>query len=87
MALSRILFVSSVNNTPWGGAEQLWSQAALDLVTEGFAVSASVSAWMLLLAQRGFVSTERVFQQEMLYLTERGVEVWFRPNPNAVHFG
>jgi glycosyltransferase involved in cell wall biosynthesis len=81
MALSRILFVSSVNNTPWGGAEQLWSQAALDLITEGFAVSASVSAWMPLLAQRGFVSTERAFQQEMLYLTERGVEVWFRPNP------
>ena len=45
MAKKRILFVSSVNNTPWGAAEELWSQAALDLAAEGFAVSASYAGW------------------------------------------
>jgi hypothetical protein len=40
-----ILFVSSVNDTPWGGAEELWSGAALDLAAEGFAVCASYAAW------------------------------------------
>jgi glycosyltransferase involved in cell wall biosynthesis len=49
----------------WGGSEELWSRAALDLAAEGFAVSASVGAWSM--------SHRRV-----LNLTERGVEVWFR---------
>ena len=29
VAYKPILFVSSVNATPWGGAEELWSRAAL----------------------------------------------------------
>ena len=49
----------------WGGSEELWSRAALDLAAEGFAVSASVGAW----------STPH---RRVLNLTERGVEVWFR---------
>jgi glycosyltransferase involved in cell wall biosynthesis len=61
-----ILFVSSVNNTPWGAAEELWSGAALDLATEGFAVSASYAA-------------HSPPHPRVLDLTERGVEVWFRP--------
>jgi hypothetical protein len=43
----RILFVSSQNNFSWGAAEELWSRAALDLIAEGFAVSASYSAFSL----------------------------------------
>ena len=30
---------------PWGGSEELWSQTALNLVAQGFAVTASVAGW------------------------------------------
>ena len=66
MANKRILFVSSVNNTPWGGAEELWSRAALDLGPTAFAVSASVAAWS-------------PPDPRILDLLEHGIEVWFRP--------
>ena len=66
MTEKRILFVSSTDNTPWGGAEELWSQAALDLVTEGFTVSASVVGWT-------------PPHPRTLDLVERGIDVWFRP--------
>jgi glycosyltransferase involved in cell wall biosynthesis len=81
MAQSRILFVSSVENMPWGAAEELWSKTAIDLAAKGFAVSASVSAWLPLLAQRGFANTERIFHQQMLNLAECGIDVWLRPKP------
>ena len=61
-----ILFVSSVNDTPWGGAEELWSRAALDLAADGFPVSASVVAWS-------------PPHPRILDLIERGIEVWHRP--------
>ena len=66
VAKKRILFVSSVNSTPWGAAEELWSQAALDLAAEGFAVSASYAGWS-------------PPHPRILNLSELGVEVWFRP--------
>jgi glycosyltransferase involved in cell wall biosynthesis len=81
VAGKHILFVSSVENTPWGGGEELWSQTALDLAANGFAVSASVSAWPPLPAQRGFVSTERIFHRQVSNLIEHGVEVRLRPKP------
>jgi glycosyltransferase involved in cell wall biosynthesis len=68
VAHQRILFVSSVNDTSWGAAEELWSRAALDLASEGFAVSASYAA-------------HSPPDRRILNLIERGVEVWFRPNP------
>jgi glycosyltransferase involved in cell wall biosynthesis len=68
MAHKRILFVSSVDSAPWGGSEELWSRAALDLAADGFAVSASYIAWS-------------PPDPRILNLTKRGVEVWFRPNP------
>lgn len=41
----RILFVASVPYEPWGGgAEELWSRAALHLAAEGFDLAASVVA-------------------------------------------
>jgi glycosyltransferase involved in cell wall biosynthesis len=41
----RILFVASVPYEPWGGgAEELWSRAALHLAPEGFDLAASVVA-------------------------------------------
>ena len=68
MANKRILFVSSVNDTPWGAAEELWSRAALELAAEGFSVSASYA---------GFLPPH----PRVVNLIERGVDVWFRPTP------
>ena len=68
MAEKRILFVSSTDNIPWGGAEELWSRAALDLVAEGFTVSASVVGWA-------------PPHPRALELVKRGIDVWFRPTP------
>jgi glycosyltransferase involved in cell wall biosynthesis len=63
----RIVFVSNCGG-PWGGSEELWSRTALDLVAQGFPVSASVPKWS-------------PPHRRMLELMERGVEVWFRPEP------
>ena len=71
MAQKRILFVSSVNDTPWGGAEELWSRAALDLAADGVAVSASYAA-------------HSPPHPRILDLTERGIEVWFRPTRHSL---
>jgi glycosyltransferase involved in cell wall biosynthesis len=68
VARKPILFVSSVNNTPWSAAEELWSGVALDLAAEGFAVSASYAG-------------HSPPHPRVLDLTQRGVEVWFRPQP------
>jgi glycosyltransferase involved in cell wall biosynthesis len=62
----RIVFVSECGES-WGGSEELWSRTALDLVTQGFRVSASVRKWS-------------PPHRRMLDLVERGVEVWFRPD-------
>jgi glycosyltransferase involved in cell wall biosynthesis len=62
----RILFVSTHFGTPWGGSEELWSRTALDLVAQGFPVSASVVKWS-------------PPHRRTLDLVERGIEVWFRP--------
>jgi glycosyltransferase involved in cell wall biosynthesis len=42
---NRILFVSTMGLVPWGGSEELWSRTALDLVSQGFSVSANVIEW------------------------------------------
>lgn len=39
---SSVAFVSDMRGTPWGGSEELWSQAALDLRHNGVPVSACV---------------------------------------------
>jgi glycosyltransferase involved in cell wall biosynthesis len=41
----RIVFISTMDSVPWGGSEELWSRAALNLVSEGFSVAASVVEW------------------------------------------
>jgi glycosyltransferase involved in cell wall biosynthesis len=40
-----ILFLSAMSGAPWGGSEELWSQAAVRLSREGHAVGASVRHW------------------------------------------
>jgi glycosyltransferase involved in cell wall biosynthesis len=41
----RFQFVSTMNNFPWGGSEELWSQAAVRLREEGHEVRASCAYW------------------------------------------
>lgn len=41
----KLLFVSSMDDAPWGGSEELWSRTALRLAAVGHAVFASVRAW------------------------------------------
>jgi glycosyltransferase involved in cell wall biosynthesis len=64
----RIVFVSTNVSGAWGGSEELWSQTALELLAQGFPISASVSKWSPL-------------HPRISDLIARGVEVWFRPMP------
>jgi len=41
----RLAFISTMSGYPWGGSEELWSQAALRLRQQGHEVSASVVWW------------------------------------------
>ena len=61
-----IVFVSAMTAAPWGGSEELWSRTALDLVSEGFSVSASVIEWAPL-------------HPRILDLRARGVHLQVRP--------
>jgi glycosyltransferase involved in cell wall biosynthesis len=47
LATSRkaVVFVSTMGGEPWGGSEELWSRAALSLVSEAWPVAASVHRW------------------------------------------
>jgi len=40
-----IKFISTMDTAPWGGSEELWSKAAINLVKKGVKVSASVQGW------------------------------------------
>jgi glycosyltransferase involved in cell wall biosynthesis len=64
----RIAFISTNLGDPWGGSEELWSRTALDLLGQGFRVSASVDKWS-------------PPHPRIRNLIERGVEVSFRPVP------
>src|SRR5437763_286767 len=44
-ATSSFVFISTMDSDPWGGSEELWAQAALNLVADGFPVAASVVEW------------------------------------------
>jgi glycosyltransferase involved in cell wall biosynthesis len=52
--------------SPWGGSEELWSRAALNLLAQGFSVAASVVDWLPL-------------DQRVLNLQAHGIELWPRP--------
>jgi glycosyltransferase involved in cell wall biosynthesis len=41
----RFAFISLMSGCPWGGSEELWSQTAMKLAQQKFAVSASVHQW------------------------------------------
>ena len=62
----KVVFVSTMGGAPWAGCEELWSQTALNLVKEGFAVSASTLAWS-------------PPHRRVLDMVDRGIDIWFRP--------
>jgi glycosyltransferase involved in cell wall biosynthesis len=41
-----IVFISSMDSVAWGGSEELWSRAALNLASRGFEIAASVIKWL-----------------------------------------
>ncbi len=41
----RILFISTLETHPWGGCEELWSLAAIELAKEGHDIAVSLKAW------------------------------------------
>lgn len=63
----RIVFVSTPSTEPWAGSEELWARAALNLMAEGFAVSASVTAFTPL-------------HPKLRGLQARGLDLWLRPS-------
>jgi len=67
----RFVFISTMSGSPWGGSEELWSQAALRLHQEGHEVSASVVWWPQL-------------SSKVASLAEQGVDVvtQTRPHPS-----
>lgn len=62
---AKFAFVSTMSNSPWGGSECLWSEAALELCKQGHAVHASVCSWnepaeqLTTLRRAGIQVTER----------------------------
>jgi glycosyltransferase involved in cell wall biosynthesis len=61
----RFAFISAMSGYPWGGSEELWSQAALRLRDQGHDVAASVRWWPQL-------------SPKVIELGERGVAVFAR---------
>jgi glycosyltransferase involved in cell wall biosynthesis len=62
----RFVFISTMPGAPWGGSEELWSQAALRLRGEGHEVAASVVWW-------------RQLSPRVTVLAERGIGLFFQP--------
>src|SRR5438477_87567 len=60
-----IMFISNMEGDPWGGSEELWSRAALNMAAEGYRVAANVLEWLPLhshirhLQQQGIVVATR----------------------------
>ena len=61
----RFAFISTMAGFPWGGSEELWSQAALRLREQGHEVGASVVGWPQL-------------PPKVLALVERGINLCVR---------
>jgi len=62
----RFVFVSTMSTSPWGGSEELWSQAALRLQSEGHHVAASVVWWPQL-------------SPKVAGLARQGIELFMQP--------
>ena len=60
---SRVAFISTMGGDPWGGSEELWWEAAMELRARGVPVSAAVMRW-----------PER--HPRIVQLVEAGVEIF-----------
>jgi glycosyltransferase involved in cell wall biosynthesis len=67
----RFAFVSTMKSGPWGGSEELWSQAAGRLKKEGHEVVASVLWWPQI-------------SPKVTALAEQGITVDFRNGPRSL---
>src|ERR1700679_1303170 len=68
----RFAFISTMDAIPWGGSEELWSQAAMCLHQEGHEVSASVVWWPQL-------------SPKVVSLAEQGIDLFVRqPESNQL---
>jgi glycosyltransferase involved in cell wall biosynthesis len=65
----KFAFISNQTYYPWGGSEELWSQAALRLKEEGHEVAASVIWWPQL-------------SPRILELEKRGINLFFLKQPH-----
>ncbi len=75
--MAKMVFVSTMNGNPWGGSEELWSQAALLLARQGAEVKASVKEWPQLPRQI------RELEQEGCEIEYRQDEVPLRVQRNS----
>jgi glycosyltransferase involved in cell wall biosynthesis len=72
-----ILFVSTMAGDPWGGSEELWSQAALRLSSQGVPVAASVHGWpnldsrVMNLSKSGILVRPRPLNHSLITLARR----------------
>jgi len=41
----KIAFISTMDGSPWGGSEELWSQTAVRMATQGFTIVVNVKGW------------------------------------------
>ncbi|HXM34621.1 MAG TPA: glycosyltransferase family 4 protein [Pyrinomonadaceae bacterium] len=64
----KIVFVTTMSGAPWGGSEELWSQAALRLAEKHHRIAASVVPWPTL-------------SPKVAELKDHGIEVFVRWSP------
>jgi glycosyltransferase involved in cell wall biosynthesis len=63
---SRVAFIAARTDEPWGGSEELWSQAAIRLVADGVTVAACVHG-------------HQPLHERLRELRDNGVKLWPRP--------
>jgi glycosyltransferase involved in cell wall biosynthesis len=74
-----LLFISTMEGVPWGGSEELWSQAALRLAREGHRVSASVRTWSRPVPRIAELRAQGVHVRERRPFAEsRAQRLWLR---------
>ena len=64
----KVCFISNMSVAPWGGSEDLWSQAALRLRKQGFQVATNTLGWP-------------TKAEQILELERAGCEMSFRSQP------
>jgi glycosyltransferase involved in cell wall biosynthesis len=77
----RIAFISAMHGLPWGGSEELWSQAAVQLKLAGHEVRASVMYWPQLSEKLDALTScgiELETYRPPSYLVGPGRDVWNR---------